>query len=308
MSVSEDVKNIMAEQDYLSDDRDILTDLLTEERACVTTLNTNFTALNTKHQLLKKCQQADHERTLLFNAFMHSAGEDQRSQKLSDSSLLDNGSESTWDNWLEKMRAKLSVNRDHFSEEADWMRYMLSRLSERAAQYTESRSLYEPAVIDSYQTADDILKNLKEIYKDSDKSRNYWQVYIDLLQGFKQFSDFYVEFCHLSTFLEYGETQCMDNLWDKISPCLQVSLSSQMVQPDSLLTMKAYLIHLDNEQRAAKAAKNWKDANTTAALMKKVKPFKHITFRSSQPIVKSSMPSGAVNKRPFTDPQHQADE
>ena len=49
MSVSEGVKNIMTEQDYLSDDRDILTDLFTEERACVTTLNTNFTALNTKH-------------------------------------------------------------------------------------------------------------------------------------------------------------------------------------------------------------------------------------------------------------------
>ena len=49
MSVSEGVKNIITEQDYLSDDRDILTDLFTEERACVTTLNTNFTALNTKH-------------------------------------------------------------------------------------------------------------------------------------------------------------------------------------------------------------------------------------------------------------------
>ena len=39
----------MTEWDYLSDDRDILTDLLTEERVCVTTLNTNFAALITKH-------------------------------------------------------------------------------------------------------------------------------------------------------------------------------------------------------------------------------------------------------------------
>ena len=75
MSVSEGVKNIIAEWDYLSDDRDILTDLLTEERACMTTLNINFAALNTKHQLLKKCQQANHEETLLFNASMHSVSE-----------------------------------------------------------------------------------------------------------------------------------------------------------------------------------------------------------------------------------------
>ena len=81
-----------------------------------------------------------------------------------------------------------------------------------------------------------------------------------------------------------------------------------MIQLNSLLTMKAYLIHLNNEQRAAKAAKDWKNANTTAASMKKAKPFKHVTFRSSQPIVRSSMPSDAVNRRPFTDPQCQADE
>ena len=72
------------------------------------------------------------------------------------------------------MHVKLFINRDHFPEEADWMRYMLSWLSERAAQHTESHSPYEPAVIDSYQTANDILKNLKKIYKDSNKSRNYW--------------------------------------------------------------------------------------------------------------------------------------
>ena len=76
MSVSEGVKNIIIEQDYLSDDRDILTDLLTEKRVCVTTLNINFTALNTKYQLLKECQWADYERTLLFNTFMHSVSED----------------------------------------------------------------------------------------------------------------------------------------------------------------------------------------------------------------------------------------
>ena len=54
MSVSEGVKNIMTEQDYLSDDRDILTDLLVKKRVCVISLNINFTALNIKYQLLKK--------------------------------------------------------------------------------------------------------------------------------------------------------------------------------------------------------------------------------------------------------------
>ena len=181
MSVSEGVKNIMTEQNYLSNDRDILTDLLTEKRVCVTSLNINFAALNIKYQLLKKCQWANHEGTLLFNISMHSVSEGQHSQKLSDSLLLDNSSESTWDNWLEKIHVKLSVNHDHFSEKTDWMRYVLSQLSEKAAQHTESYSLYESSVIDSYQTADEVLKNLKDIYEDSDKSRNFHWAYIELV-------------------------------------------------------------------------------------------------------------------------------
>ena len=48
----------------------------------------------------------------------------------------------------------------------------------------------------------------------------------------------------------------MDDLRDKISPRLQAALSTQMVQPDSLSTMKDYLIRVDNEQRAARAAKD----------------------------------------------------
>ena len=53
------------------------------------------------------------------------------------------------------------------------MRYVLSQLSEKTAQYIESYSLYKSSVIDLYQTADEVLKNLKDIYEDSDKSRNF---------------------------------------------------------------------------------------------------------------------------------------
>ena len=61
------------------------------------------------------------------------------------------------------------------------MRYVLSQLSEKAAQYTESHSLYELSVIDLYQITDEVLKNLKDIYEDSDKSRNFHWVYIELI-------------------------------------------------------------------------------------------------------------------------------
>ena len=54
------------------------------------------------------------------------------------------------------------------------MRYVLSQLSEKITQHTESHSLYKSSVIDLYQTVDKVLKNLKDIYEDSDKLRNFY--------------------------------------------------------------------------------------------------------------------------------------
>ena len=110
--------------------------------------------------------------------------------------------------------------------------------------------------MDPYATANDVLNDLRVIYEDPDKPRNYCRAYIEIAQGMKRFSDFFIEFRHLSTFLGYRESQCMDDLRDKISPRLQAALSTQMVQPTSLTVMKDYLIRLDNEQRAARAVKD----------------------------------------------------
>ena len=203
-----------------------LRDILTEQQDCVAELKISFTALNIKYQLLKKCQWADCEGTQQSNTSMTLVVEDKHSLKISDSSLLDDSFNSTWEEWVSKIQTKLSVNEDHYLTEIVCMRYVLFWLSVKTAQHTEFCFSYEFSVINLYHTADEILKNLKKIYENLNKSRNYCQIYIELLQSFKRFSDFYVEFCCLFTFLRYGKTQCMNNLWDKISPHLQISLSS----------------------------------------------------------------------------------
>ena len=298
MTVSDGIHDLLLE-------RNGLVSIVTEQQERVDSLEANFAALNTKYQLLKERQRTEREGTYSSNISNSSNG-GKRSQKLPDPPLLDDGTEPTWDNWIGKMKAKLSVNEDHYPTETARMGYVLSRLSGRAAQHTESRSPYGLSVANPYRTANEILEDLKEIYEDPDKPRNYRRAYIDLTQGLSRFSDFYVEFRRLSTFLGYGETQCMDDLRDKISPRLQASLSSQMVQPDSLSTMKTYLIRLDNEQRAARAAKDRKD--TIAAPTKEVKTFKRVTFGSStpQPAIRSSTPPS--DRRLPTDPQRQQDE
>ena len=71
------------------------------------------------------------------------------------------------------MQAKLTVNENHYLTEIACIDYVLSQLSRKAAQHTESYSLYEFSVINLYCTVNEILKDLKEIYEDSDKLRNY---------------------------------------------------------------------------------------------------------------------------------------
>ena len=71
------------------------------------------------------------------------------------------------------MQVKLVVNEDHYLTEVICISYVLSQLSKKAAQHTESHSLYEFSVINFYCTANEILKDLKEIYKDLNKLRNY---------------------------------------------------------------------------------------------------------------------------------------
>ena len=89
-------------------------------------LKVNFTTLNTKYQLLKKHQQADHEGTQLFNASMPSVNRGKHSLKILNPFILDDSSKPTWEEWVGKMQAKLVVNEDHYSTETAYMSYVLS--------------------------------------------------------------------------------------------------------------------------------------------------------------------------------------
>ena len=89
-------------------------------------LKVNFTAFNTKYQLLKEHQQADCEETQLFNTSMPSVNGDKHSLKILNSSILDNGFKPTWEEWVDKMQVKLIVNENHYLTEITCISYVLS--------------------------------------------------------------------------------------------------------------------------------------------------------------------------------------
>ena len=130
---------------------------------------------------MKKYQWVDYEETQWFNIFMTSVFEDKHSLKISDSLLLNDNSNSTWEKWVSKMQMKLSVNENHYCTNNVCIKYLLSQLSEKVTQHIKSHHLYKLSVLNLYCTTDKILKNLKKIYENLNKSQNYCWVYIELV-------------------------------------------------------------------------------------------------------------------------------
>ncbi len=177
-----------------------------------------------------------------------------RSQKIPDPSLFTDEKNPTWENWYGKIQNKLEINVDLFPNERVKLSYIHSRLFDDAAEVTQARR--ERGCANLYKIVDDLLKELAQLFNDSNKEVNFRRKYYNLVQGFKKFSEFYTQFQRLSSYLDYHEKQLIADLKDKIHSRLRFVWVGQLVQPDSLKEIRSYLIHLNNDQRAIREIKN----------------------------------------------------
>ncbi len=177
-----------------------------------------------------------------------------RSQKIPDSLWFTDEKNSTWENWYGKIQDKLEINADLFPNERAKLSYVHSRLFDDAADAAQSRR--ERDCVNLYKIADDLLKELAELFNDSDKKVNFRREYYNLIQGSKKFSEFYTQFQRLSSYLKYHEKQLIVDLKDKINSRLRSVWIGQLVQPDSLKEIRSYLIRLNNDQRAIRKIKD----------------------------------------------------
>ncbi len=177
-----------------------------------------------------------------------------RSQKIPDSSLFTDEKNSTWENWYGKIQNKLEINVDLFSNERAKLSYIHSRLFDDAAEITQARRERDCANL--YKIVDDLLKELAQLFDDSNKKVNFRRKYYNLVQEFKKFSKFYTQFQRLSFYLGYHEKQLIADLKDKIHSRLRFVWVGQLVQPDSLKEIRFYLIRLNNDQRVIREIKN----------------------------------------------------
>ncbi len=142
-----------------------------------------------------------------------------RSQKIPDSLWFTDRKNSTWKNWYDKIQNKLEINVDLFSNERVKLSYVHFRLFNDAADVAQSRR--ECDCVNFYKIVDDLLKELAELFNDSDKKVNFRRKYYNLIQESKKFSEFYTQFQRLFFYLKYHEKQLIIDLKDKINSRLR---------------------------------------------------------------------------------------
>ncbi len=177
-----------------------------------------------------------------------------RSQKISDSSLFTDEKNFIWKNWYEKIQNKLEINVDLFSNEWVKLSYVHSRLFDDAAEITQAKCKHN--CVNLYKIIEDLLKELAQLFNDSNKKVNFHKEYYNLIQESKKFSEFYTQFQRLCFYLDYHEKQLIVDLKDKIHSCLRFIWIDQLVQSDSLKEIRFYLIHLNNDQQVIQEIKN----------------------------------------------------
>ena len=112
-----------------------------------------------------------------------------RFQKILDSSLFIDEKNFIWKNWYEKVQNKLKINVNLFSSEWVKLSYVHFRLFNDAAEIIQSKREHD--CFNLYKIIDELLKELAQLFDDSDKEVNFCRNYYNLIQEQKKFSEFY---------------------------------------------------------------------------------------------------------------------
>ncbi len=175
---------------------------------------------------------------IMFNLF-------KQSQKLSNSSLFTDETESFWDDWQEKIRDKLKINIDYFDTDKVILIYIHFRINENAVKATLAWCQHD--LLNFYKIINDLLNELAQLYNDFNKETNFRRKYANLIQEKSKFSNFYLIFQRLFFYLKYHEKQLIVDLQNKIVYHFHAAWSSQLIQSESFNKIRSYLIHLNNE-------------------------------------------------------------
>lgn len=144
----------------------------------------------------------------------------QKSTKIPDPPMLNDGREPRFEDWLLLMSQKLAANADHFNTPQLRMAYVASRCDGRARKHITPRMRDD--VVNPYTDSKDILDHLKMIYNDPNRittaKHQFRQLY---MKPGDKFHDFLSEFLYLAAEAGVAENNWRDELYTKLTTKLQ---------------------------------------------------------------------------------------
>jgi hypothetical protein len=143
-----------------------------------------------------------------------------RSARQPDPPQLSDGDDPTFASWSILLDGKLSDNADHFPTESSRMNYVYARTTGQAQLHLQPRMV--PLAANRYQTVQEMLQHLSDIYSDpyeAEKARNQ---YNKLTQGpHEDFFAFLTQFQHLAGLGRIPAINWREDLWRKLNTTFQ---------------------------------------------------------------------------------------
>ncbi|SLM34528.1 t18348probable pol truncated-rice blast fungus magnaporthe gypsy retrotransposon [Lasallia pustulata] len=147
--------------------------------------------------------------------------------------------------WVLHVHDKLQMNQDHFEMDAAKTAYVLTYLSGDAMDHICSYRAGDP---NYFKTSDSVFRELRQDTK-------------------TPFLQFFSEFIRLAQYLQFPEIVLIEDVKEKVLPCMQKLLSESSEDFNTLTKLKDRLIHLNNQQRNYFASRQ--KANTETEATKK---------------------------------------
>ena len=159
--------------------------------------------------------------------------------KLLNSLIFIETNDSIWKTWNIKIADKLDVNANHYFTKKIHIVYVIFRLEDNADQQIYAK--HHINAFSFYQLLSELLKHLKEIYKNQNLIWKCHCKYVALKQLNKSFSSFYLKFIKIFSFLNYNDITLMNDIQNKINNHLQNILSVCLIKFNSLDKLKIFL-------------------------------------------------------------------
>ena len=176
------------------------------------------------------------------------SGSKQRTAKTSDPPLFcQPDGDITLEDWTQRIRDKLTVNKDHFEDDTARTIYIISRTGGIAAEQIYSYRAEDPGY---FATPDEVLSMLQDVMGNPNKRSDMRREFKALkMKATETFAAFLPKFRKYATYLKLDEAIMVEELTEKVTPRLQRAIATNAMEFNTIKGLGDYCQRVDNQLR-----------------------------------------------------------